>query len=45
MSSKVMEALNQMAKDDAFAAFKACCGSAKYAQVADACRGLGGLFF
>jgi hypothetical protein len=33
MSSKAMDALNQMGKDDVFAAFKACCGSTKYAQV------------
>ena len=37
MSTKAMDALNQMGKDDAFAAFKACCGSTKYAQVASLC--------
>ena len=30
--AKAIEALNRMPKDEALAAFKACCGSTKYAQ-------------
>lgn len=34
MSRRVMDRINSMSRADALAAFKACCGSTKYAEVA-----------
>jgi len=37
MSRKAMERINSLSRAEALAAFKACCGSAKYAEVACPC--------